>query len=361
MKITKIKKGTRVLNKVNGKTYEVTELNKDKDVLTGVAIAINPETDAPYASADEEYNEVVITEANDICFRTIFIPEDTVIPAGYTAKDGVLLRADGKPATEQGQIYVEHVIYALPGYLVLAVRPREEKEGYIDLFIYRPEKDKFKKLLRTSIPNPVVFLVPDDESIVLGYNATHQVDVLDENGTPTGEKKEIFDGAAIMLVRDGFLDLHDGYLDYEKLPLPMDFKCVKEILGANQRWLLGTNKAVDSDGAIVEGEWHYVEIKTAVEEGFDVTSLSPQPGASVVSAATVNLTKGGIVLKGTDFIQYNDLRIESPLVQQIAGSYLVDVTFEESSVIMTFADEKYNTSRIKRQSTRDRGYIVSLV
>lgn len=350
MKITDVKVGTRAFNKVNGLTYQVTGITGTGKSMVATLETIDAETSEVLDTADENYDAVTITEGNDICFKNIYTPANTEIPDGYSVENGCLMK-DGEPVTEQGQIVVDSIIAELPGYLVIGVKPRTETDNLIDLFSYDPEKDNFRKLIRSSsIPTPKI-IMRKENAVVLGYSKTHSEPVLDEDGKETDECKEVFDCAALMIV-------HDKKVDAVRFSRPIDLELLP-IKGSKTQYLLGTTKAVDDDNVVSESKPYYREIEIT-EDCIYENDIYRQPLRTVESAALVNIEAGGIVLKGKDFILYNDLRIDSPLAEKIPGSYLVDITCGEHEVTVTMADEDYNISSIVRKDTRDRGYIVSI-
>ena len=350
MKITTAKKGMTLVNKVNGKAYEVTEW----DGTVAKAVSINPETNKMFEKDEDGYDTVEVNEANSICFRTLHIPEDESTLEGYTVKNGELLLND-KAVTVQGEIVVEDIIAALPGYLVLAVKPREKKDDLIDLFIFEPERDKFTKLIRgNSIPMPKTVKALEG-AILLGYNETHLEEVPDEDGVVT--EVEFFDRGALMLIANRKLNS----VFFER---PMDFTNLLEVAGAGLEttFLISTTKTADVDGRIEDSKMYYEKVSVDVKyASVSSTALWNQPRATVTSAAICHVADGGIVLKGADFIQYGEIRINTPFVANIKGEYLVDITRDGDDEIYTFADEKYAVTRLKRTRTKDRGYIYSIM
>lgn len=352
MKITSTtKEGTRVLNKVNGKVYEMVSVPDGTTDSTDIlAVNVNPETDMVYDVSEEERDTVTITEQNAICFKTLSVPKDTNVPSGYTVSNGILYKNE-EPVTEQGQIVVDNIVCALPGYLVLAVKPKTDAgDGMIDLFSYNVERDRFKKLIRASIPMPRVVL-KQKESVVLGYSKTHTEDVLDEDGEKTGKEKEIFDGAALMLV-------HDERVDSVMFHRPVNLVLLP-VAGGQGLYLIEAGKVAFGE-EVEETKPYYYEIFVK-EDSVSSETLAYEPDAPVVSASVVTLYDRGLFLKGKDYILYNDLRIDSPLVAQMPGEYLVDITYGDHEVTVTLADENYNTASIVRKNTKDRGYIVTRV
>lgn len=352
MKITNVKVGTKLVNKVNNLVYKVTEVTgTDKDKIA-IAESFDSESNEIYDSKDLNYDKLEITKLNDICFRIIYTPKNTDVPKGYTVEQGLLMK-DGVPVTDQGQIVVEKIIAALPGYLLIGVKPRSKKEDLIDLFTYDPEEDEFKKLIRSaSIPVPYV-LKENEDSIILGYNQTHTEAVLDEDGNETGKYHEIFERAAIMVI-------HDKVVDSAFLSRPMALELIP-IKGSESDYLMGTTVDIDENMVIKVVSKPYYEMVSVKDNCIYSNPLKHQPNKEVVSVSMVNIEDYGVVLKGKDYILYNELRIDSPLVEKISGDYLVDIAYEDHELIVTMADDEYNVSSIVRKDTKDRGYIVNLV
>lgn len=347
MKITAIKKGTTLMNKVNGAKYKVVELEGN----TGLAANIDPETNEVYDKSHENYEEIVLSDENDICFKALNIPKDEEVPDGYTVKDGKLI-LDGEEVTEQGEICVEKILAALPGYLVLAVKPRDKESKLIDLFIYEPERDRFTKLIRyNSIPMPET-VKELTGAILLGYNQTHIEEEPDEDGVAT--EVEYFDRSALMLVANHRLNS----VFFER---PMDFTDFRKFAGSEHSFLLSSKKDVE-DGKVVDSKiWYEKVVVDAEHVAISTAALWNQPYETVVSAAVCHVADGGIVLKGNNYIQYGDSRMNTPLAAQVKGEHLVDITKDGDDEIWTFATDKYEISKIKKTRTKDRGNIYSIL
>jgi len=351
MKITTATKlGTQVENKVNGKVYELTNWTDDKKESL-VAVTVNPETGKSLEETEDGFDKIEVTEENGICFRTVSIPADEVIPEGYTVVNGELL-LNGDSVTEQGEIFIEDILAALPGYLVLAVKPRGEKKDLVDLFIYEPERDKFTKLIRyNSIPMPVV-VKELEGAVLLGYNKTHMEEVPDEDDVAV--EVEMFDASALMLISNKKLDS----AFYHR---PMVFNSLKEVLGSESLFLISSNKTVE-EGKVEDGKSPYYELVEVQVERTSVNSESiwNQPKSEILTAA-VSKSNGGIVMKGKNYIQHNDECFQTALVEKVKGEYLVDVTLDGDNEIWTLATENYEVTRIQRTRTRDRGFIYSIL
>ena len=152
----------------------------------------------------------MISSSNAIAFRLISNPNIPDIPDGYSVEDGILLK-DGVAATQQGSLVIKSIVTSVPGKLLLSVLPREnttEHDDYIDLFAYKPDEDKFKKLIPVSIPMPEVIGVCD-KYVILKTSYTHFETKKDFNGKDIFA--EYFDNAEI-IVYDGAKNYISSYL-----------------------------------------------------------------------------------------------------------------------------------------------------
>lgn len=199
MRENKILENVTVLNKVDNRQYLITS------VTDGVGTACLLEN----GEVNEDIS-VMISSSNAIAFRLISNPNIPDIPDGYSVEDGILLK-DGVAATQQGSLVIKSIVTSVPGKLLLSVLPREnttEHDNYIDLFAYKPDEDKFKKLIPVSIPMPEVIGVCD-KYVILKTSYTHFETKKDFNGKDIFA--EYFDNAEI-IVYDGAKNYISSYL-----------------------------------------------------------------------------------------------------------------------------------------------------
>ena len=197
MRENKILENVTVLNKVDNRQYLITS------VTDGVGTACLLEN-------GEVNEDISVSSSNVIAFRLISNPNIPDIPDGYSVEDGILLK-DGVAATQQGSLVIKSIVTSVPGKLLLAVLPREnttEHDDYIDLFAYKPDEDKFKKLIPVSIPMPEVIGVCD-KYVILKTSYTHFETKKDCNGKDIFA--EYFDNAEI-IVYDGAKNYISSYL-----------------------------------------------------------------------------------------------------------------------------------------------------
>ena len=350
MRIEMLRLGGRMYNKVNAMTYVVTDIIGTGENVTGLLHSIDPETLDQFEPEDPRYNVAKIRKDNAICFRLLYMPEDTVVPAGYKVDGGKLVK-NGTPVTEQGQIVIDSIITSLPGYLLLAVKPKDPAaEGVVDVFTFEPDRDRFKKILTQPIPKPEIIKTGED-FVILNFNVSHEEPVLDEDGKETGEKKEVFDYSTIVLVRDKKTSFVNLYRPIES---------VDKIKGGIDDYLMCSVEEPGEDGVLAKADPYYTRIQVQGEILSEL-SLPCQPKKPVISASVVKIHEGemNVLLKGKDFIAYKDLFVESPDIKK-TGDYLVDVTYGDHEVTLSLVDEEYYVTTINRKNTRDRGYIVTV-
>lgn len=351
MKMANVKSGAIVFNKIDGNVYKVMMVLEGSG--SAQAVLLNPETHEPYVVADPEYKEVSITEKNAIIFRTISVPESSDIPTGYHVDNGILYDKENKKVTEQGEIVIDYIIDTLPGYLVLGVKPRNEEaaeNGNIALFTYNPEQDKFRELIRRTVPRLTVIRKLDD-MLILAYSKEHREDVYDENGAYMGRKKRIFDSAGIIAVKGKrAMGL--------KFHFPLDLDKVVPVKGTYCNFLIGSSEDVMS-GEIVDSKPRYWMIKV-LESGMIENDFNYYQYGIIENASVAHFDGEQLFIKGKDFLVCGDLEFKTPLIEKLPGDYIVDVTRKDHEVTVTLADDDYNTYSIVSKSTRDRGSIYSL-
>ncbi len=338
MRNEKVKSGARIMNKITGQAYIVTAKTSGNEI-----------TAAPVdeTGAYEVGSEITITPEQGICFRVTEWPVDDSIPEGYSVTDGRLMK-NGEEATEQGEIYVKTIVAALPGYLLLAVRPRNDREGYIDLFTYEPERDCFNKTIRASIPTVTVERVITDENgkdsaVILSYveKRTEEETEADTQGQDVTVTKETVTGSAVILVENRRADSYRT---------ENEFKDLIDVDGEEGTYLV---KETCSDGNIL---YRVISICNG-----DVIQNSCISAAEEVVKATSSAAYPGITLIGKDFIQNDMFTFKTPLAGQIKGSFLVDMKeCGKGETKVTLANRDMETTTITRRSTPDRGYVYTI-
>lgn len=338
MQIERLRNGLELFNKVNGQRYKVTE------VSDGIGKAVKMLDDG--SLTDESI--LTVTATNCLAFRILADPEPYPVPEGYSVESGVLLKADGTPACEQGQLFIDSILAEQPGRFILTVAPKEKKDGYIDLFSYEPARDRFMKINHDPIPTPTLVGYVGNKAIIAYSKITEKKD--EENG----EMKRWFDEAAVLEITDGYIKtgcypegpitVEDiviakyGDTDIYELYIPSDENIDEngQVFPKDKRvWM----KAVDGD-----------IVKNFQMEGKIQAEYSPM--------------YRNFVLHNADcvYVSEKDIWLKSKAAAAAVKDYpiLIDVTKDGYSYRLTFGNDAYELKTIVSTLTRDRGCIVTV-
>lgn len=335
MKMSMAKENVEVLNKVNGKYYLITELSGESAFAKEI---INKEPELELGE-----NTVQINKNNCICFRFIEDHCPVVLPEGYYVKDGRLMK-NGSEVTEQGQIYVERILGALPGFLLLAVRsPKQEdyQDNYVNIKSYYTRKDKFRSVLANAVPMPEVIKLKSG-AILLKYSHTHME--LEEGGN---QIREIFDCAGVIVVGNEGL-IHTG---------------------GSFESAIGKQVARDEDVVIFEKDDKQVYLVDASKENdlfirelciSNITELSYSP-----------VFEGCVIKSDDEFLFISRYQQQTngtapsfanrTVMDEIKSyNHLVDLQQRGADFTAMLADDDYNVKVIKAHETNDRGQVVTV-
>lgn len=340
MKIERLREQVEVFNKLDGKMYKVTGVDNQ------VGTAAEMLEDGTLGE-----NTVTITEANCLAFRVVKDPAPLPTPADYYVEDGQLMK-NGQPACEQGQIVVKEILAKLPGILVLAVEPKSKEDGMIDLFAYEPARDRFKKLIRSSIPQVKVvgYAGADKDEAVLAYSKTVEKTEKDQDGNDVPVLD--FDSAAVITVKgtaavgcridcpintdDTFIaERPDGAFEVY-VPSDEDVNAVDDKVEKREKrmWL-----------RIVDGQ---------ITDSFNMDGQ--------ITATWSPAYKEFVIRSdGEIYLPWMMFTMASKKIKQLAGyNVLIDVTKEDYAYKLTFSNGDYKFKTLTSQSTKDRGYIVTV-
>ena len=333
MKIERLREQMELLNKVDGKTYKVISVQNN----TGLAKEWNYDT--------EEFGDasVNITETNALAFRILSDPLPYPVPEGYDLENGKLVK-DGLPVCEQGQLLFNKILAKGAGYLVLS--SETQMEDFIDLYIYDFAKDRFTKLI-SRIPDVSFVGYANDTDAVFAYCKIADEERKDGDKTET---IQVFKEARVFSVCEG------------RVSLSREFSCpisVDKILIAEKpegyELFIPSNACTEDDGVLKDRKhlaWYHVT------SGCCSYVLE----ADTLSANWSPLYKE-FVLTGPDFVYVlsKDLKITSKKIEELKDfPILIDVTKEDYAYKLTFSDKDLNFKTLTSQSTKDRGYIVSV-
>lgn len=342
MKFSAVKNNVRVLNKLTGQE-NVILVGGEEGAKVASAFPVDEQGEIIDGS-----EPVVVTEQNAICFRLIEDPNPKEVPTGYTVVDGVLTK-DGQQV-EQGEIVVDKIIATQPGLLILAVKPREG-EGF-DLFSYMPEKDSFRKLIRTTISGETT-IIPDKDGNILIVYADVEEKTLDGNADKPRTVK-ILNSSGIIYVKEGRVvgARIDGSVPSLNASEYIEVQGRSMVLIPNDA-AIDYDEDADMDVLVDLDERRYIAFY--LEDG---TVRFEETHGTIESATFTPL--GGKLYKGQGKALVNACLIKTPKLDQITGKYIIDVTVDGDETRYTFADEKYNTQTLIRRDTRDRGPVYSV-
>lgn len=380
MQNIKLRKAMVLVNKVDGKTYVVSDVYAD-----GTATAVEGMLcENGYAPVEGGKEVKIVPGKNDIAFRFIADPLPHEVPEGYEVENGILVK-DGKPVTEQGEIVIDHIICCNPGNIILAVKPREEKAGYIDLFAYNLARDKFSKMIRATIPD-VTYIGTHLDADLLAYSKTHieKVKVDDKEEV----EKEYFDAAAVIAVagRKVVSSVITGYpFDQETAKIVPTGEHGYGIFFETDRKVCanGANEDIDEEGSFGEdlfdegcdGNALKVEVEPCEKIIKGVARVMMVPTADgdlhVMMAPMTDEGKGEIsyapfihsfvMNDGETITLAGKTFVKSHKAAEVAGMILVDVTEKDGVQILSFADKEAKAiKKIVVKHTADRGAVVTV-
>lgn len=384
MRSNKILENVTVLNKVDNQRYKIIKVVDG----VGTAALINPEDESL-----DETKTVTVTPDNAIAYRLINNPNLPEVPLGYSVEGGVLMRDNGQ-VTQQGEIVIDKIIAVVPGKLLLAVVPREPKDGYIDLFSYIPEEDKFKKLIRRSIPMPEV--IGTDKEYVFLKSCRIRTEEYE------GDNKEKLTRE---LLEFSELIAYDGARDYVASYITFNTPIENIIPVRNSEnipaWVIESSKTLKDCNYDNEDEDYYDDYDEGEEDDCGNCRKCRNACEHCNTCETVLQGLNGeyvatmIGFSGCSFIRMNSIRVPSHvksvsigykkadlirledrimiggyvdkiitaanIVSAIDGyNWIVDTTAEDDELRISLADDNMNVKTVIIKSTRDRGDVITV-
>lgn len=350
--IKRLRKGMLLRSNIDGAFYRIVDMDGDDT-------AFAKETGAAFHDLLKNGRSITITSANKMAFSLIDDPDPYPVPHGYTAEGGILLKY-GEPACEQGEIYVERVIAAIPSALVLAVKPKSKQDndcGYIDLFFYEPEEDSFKCSDFRAIPIPTVIgYSPDKSEVFLAYSENEK---MEENTHSPIEKEachEKFKRAAVFAVKGEQFPIMTMS---QELKVPI---ILKDAFIATEESVWGgiVCKAFlpfDYDGRSHKRRcW----MEVGYRETEDTFFMDGKPKASWSGAYQTIVLR----TKNEVYVNISGMRIHmrSIIAAEVAEKYPFLIRFDgnEEEYRATFSDENYNFTTVVSRKTSDRGNVIGI-
>ena len=170
-----------------------------------------------------------------------------------------------------------------------------------------------------------------------------------------GEKKTVrcFKKAAIVIVEDGTTCI------YKNLNIPVTVKdCfIKKIPGRDGDFeVFLASDEEENDGMLVSRkERIWMQLQSWDMNHFNIFSY----GGSI--RADWSPAYLDFVIRGKDMLRIKDFALTNPAVAKLEGyDTLIDITKENYTYKLTFSNEAYAFKTLVSQSTRDRGYIVTV-
>lgn len=344
MKITRVRKGTEIISKLDGKQYCITAVTCDeagKVTKAEAAEMVEHEGGEVELSTD---HTAEITAANDLAFRITKDAAPETVVTGFSVTDGNLYQ-DGHPI-EQGQLKILSVLSSHIGAVLLAVESSDE----VALMTYEPDRDYFRKIFVDLSEVPKVLKV-SGETCLMAIEHTKEIEA-EKDGQK--EKKTVFAGTTLILYQNGnhSATVHEtsakyGLTEalYTESPSGLDvwFPC-DAVAGEDadpvaykvRRWVhFALYDAITCKGFVeMNGALH-----TAWSHAYNCYVLHNND----------RLCADGI-----------GLDIESPLVEKIGDKILIDVNKKEGVYRLTFSDSDYQFATLVSRKTSDRGLIVTI-
>lgn len=342
MRIGRLREELEVLNKLNGMNYKVVSVEEDEK--KGIACLMKED-----GTLDEE-QKVIITEDNALAFRVEKDPKPYDVPEAYSVDNGILLK-NRKKACEQGQLRVHSILAAIRGMLVLAMKPTERKDGFVDLFLYDTVRDHFKKI--TGQPMPVPALVGYDtnqETAILAYCAASEKEEKDADGKNV--TKVSVNSRVFMVNKNG--------LTYSDLSaaMPVTVKDIRVLNEGGSHVLVPSDEEV-KDGTVVpnkERRWYLLDEDLSVETSFGMDGNVKASWSPYYKCFTVKGDGALFIANQDDGIMIRDSKVNGLEDCNV----LIDMTRENRGLRLAFCNEDYQIRTIVSEKTADRGYLISI-
>lgn len=345
MRISETKKGAKIVNKVTGEKMIVTYKNDEKLLAFPMDIA----TGEPVEGSEA----IEISSENDICFRRLSNPDPTEKPSGYSVKDGMLIDANGKEVTQQGELYITDIVGYVNGAIILQVKVHNASK----LYSYMPDYDRFREFVY--LPGDNTKVLKEYDNVLLVANWSYQ-EMRKSDDSGNEDVNMYFEG--------------NVYAVYAKhcigsTPLEAPINTQYDILSVKDDtvetlYIPHTSK-IDENGVIIDSElaelW-YSAICVDVGSSGIWEGVSRMFNGREILSVSIAHNMGDIpVFRGLDFIDINGIRIESKDIKNLDGyNYLVDITKDHYMDTYTFANAEYQIKKVTVSYTRDRGNIVTV-
>lgn len=344
MRITRIRKGTEIISKLDGKSYQITAVSCDEaGKVTEATAAEMIENEGEVESSTD--HTVEITEANALAFRITKDAKPETIVTGFSVTDGNLYQ-DGHQI-EQGQLKILSVLSSHIGAVLLAVENGDE----VALMTYEPDRDYFRRISAKLSEVPEVLKV-SGETCLIAIESTKEIEAEDKDGQK--EKKTVFTGTTLILYQN---DSHRATTYETTSKFGFAEALYTESPSGLDVWLpCDAVAGEDADpSALKTRRW----VRFALHDEITCNGYTEMNGALHVAWSHAY---NCYVLHNDDRLCAKgiDLNIDSPLVAKIGDKILIDVNKKEGVYRLTFSDSDYQFITLVSRKTADRGLIVTI-
>lgn len=341
MKENMIKKGFRVMDKIDGNYYVITNVRNGEGYAEKECV--NPETKEEYLDATQQ---AVINKDNCIAFRFVGDALAPEVPVGFSVKDGILLDNNNNPVCEQGEIFVNKILALQPNKLLLSAT----YEGRKGVYTYNTRKDKF---VYVCIGEPVYICNCGDkeDAVLLAFSEKITEITTDENGKDKKVEK-LVDSRIVTIDAN-------GNVESKKLNVP-----ILEVRKVNKKkglFAVISKTTTDAEGYLSPAEKYCTYVKNFFYSGEGVrffTECYPDVIAESVKGYVVKTQNECFVYNNENDAKYS-VNYNKDIRKKLKGfDYIVDVTDSATGVRMTFANENYEVKTVTQKITPDRGIIT---
>lgn len=341
MKKNMIKKGFRVMDKIVGAYYVITNVKNGEGYAEKECI--NPETRERYLDATQQ---VVINEDNCIAFRFVNDTLSPAMPVGFSVKDGILLDNNNNPVCEQGEISINDVLALQPNKLLLSAT----YEGRKGVYTYNTRKDKFVYVC-SGEPIYIYNCGDKEDAVLLAFSEKITETTTDENGKDKKVEK-LVDSRIVTIDAN-------GNVESQKLNV-----LILEVNKVNKKrglFAVTSKTTTDAEGYLSPAEKYCTYVKNFFYSGEGVrlfTEYYPNVIAESMRGYVVKTQNECIVYNNENGAKYS-VNYNKDIRKKLKGfDYIVNVEDSATGVRMTFANENYEVKTVTQEITVDRGIIT---
>lgn len=376
--------GTVLINKLNGKKYEISEVDLENNTVT--ATEVLPED----AKEEAETDIVMLTEVNEKCFSYRFNPNEKPAPTASVVAGKLVV---GDSQVIMGNIEAVEVLTTVPNEVLFTTKGTQD--GTVDVKRYVVDADRFDTIMtgasdsiRAEKAGKMVILIENKTTLIVQRDKDGNP-ILDNNGNEVTKPR--FDGSYVYQYTGTSLsgagctdedeDDDDDYFgestgDGIRIEAPID-KIELISYGADKTLVVTSVDEVDSDGYILPAEGNTlvtllsVSTETRRHKEVEILRHTYSPLTRKVKGVdpVVTITREDRIVftimtdKMVDIIRGGrDTVIDNETIASgLSGfnRYVGTETDGDTSEV-SFADENYGVKTVTIRHTADRGDIISI-